>query len=69
MLNQRQLLVEGRVDPPRVGEVVGTTIQHPPCAVLDAAGNEVESAAAYPRDLALSDVSPLTCRSYGHDLL
>jgi hypothetical protein len=37
--------------------------------VVDAAGREVEPVSSYLRDLLLGDVSPLTCRSYGHDLL
>jgi len=37
--------------------------------VVGARGNEIESAAAYLRDLSLSDLSSLTCRSYGFDLL
>jgi len=55
----RQQLVEGRVDLPRVGEVVATGLSHPPYTLLDACGNEVEPVGAYLRDLALSDVSIL----------
>jgi hypothetical protein len=68
-LEQRRQLMEGRVDPPRVGEVIGTALEHPPWEVVDADGNQVEPVLAYLRDLALSDVSTLTCRSYGYDLL
>jgi len=37
--------------------------------VLDPVGGEVEPVTAFLQDKVLSDVSPLTCRSYGHDLL
>ncbi|MEU9368337.1 hypothetical protein AB0D71_27415 [Streptomyces avermitilis] len=42
---------------------------HPPYAMLDAAGAEVEPVTAFLRDLALGDSSPLTCRSYGYGML
>ncbi|MGH4022598.1 MAG: hypothetical protein ACRDT0_25850 [Pseudonocardiaceae bacterium] len=35
----------------------------------DGAGGEIEPVSRYLRDLALSDMSPLTSRSYGYDLL
>jgi hypothetical protein len=37
--------------------------------VADAAGREIQPVSGYLRDLQLSDSSPLTCRSYGYDLL
>lgn len=40
-----------------------------PWLVVDAAGREIEPVSNYLRDLLLGDVSPLTCRSYGFDLL
>ncbi|WP_405881590.1 hypothetical protein OG762_25235 [Streptomyces sp. NBC_01136] len=40
-----------------------------PYVVVDGAGREIEPVSRYLRDLLLGDVSPLTCRSYGHDLL
>ncbi|GAA4931597.1 integrase [Nonomuraea thailandensis] len=40
-----------------------------PWMVVDAANREIEAVSRYLRDLYLGDVSPLTCRSYGHDLL
>ncbi|MEV0802717.1 hypothetical protein AB0I34_33835 [Kribbella sp. NPDC050281] len=49
----------------RVAEIGRT----PPFVVVDREGSEVEPAVRYLRDLAPSDVSPLTCRSYGFDLL
>ncbi|WP_367668924.1 hypothetical protein [Streptomyces sp. DT2A-34] len=42
---------------------------HPPYAMLDATGAEVEPVTAFLRDLALGDSSPLTCRSYGYGML
>ena len=58
-----------RVDPPRIGEVVATDLNHPPCGMLDHEGREVEPVRVFLRDLSPSDVSVLTCRSYGFDLL
>ena len=40
-----------------------------PWFVVDAAGREVEPVSSYLRDRLLGDVSRLTCRSYGFDLL
>ncbi|MEV0650116.1 tyrosine-type recombinase/integrase [Phytomonospora sp. NPDC050363] len=40
-----------------------------PYVVVDAAGREIAPVSQYLEDLQLRDVSPLTCRSYGHDLL
>jgi integrase len=40
-----------------------------PYLVVDGAGHEIEPISMFLRDLMLGDVSPLTCRSYGHDLL
>ncbi|MFE3451665.1 tyrosine-type recombinase/integrase [Nonomuraea sp. NPDC059194] len=40
-----------------------------PYIVVDAAEREIEPVSRYLRDLLIGDVSPLTCRSYGHDLL
>ncbi len=42
---------------------------HLPFVVVDGDGREVEPVSVYLRDLMLGDVSPLTCRSYGYDLL
>jgi integrase len=65
----RVLLVEGRGTVPPVGSVVDTSLLHPPFVVRDTQGAEVEPATGYLRDLALSDCSPLTCRSYAFGLL
>src|SRR6266568_7468985 len=62
-------LMDGKADLPRVGAVVRGPSLSLPYVVVDAAGREVEPVSAYLRDLMLSDVSPLTCRSYGFDLL
>lgn len=40
-----------------------------PWYVVDAADREIQPVSSYLRDLTLGDVSPLTCRSYGYDLL
>jgi hypothetical protein len=69
MPDTRLQLMEGRVDLSRAGEVVTGVTSLPPFIVLDAHGVEIEPITAYLRDLALSDVSPLTCRSYAFDLL
>ncbi|WEH18490.1 site-specific integrase [Streptomyces sp. VNUA24] len=62
-------LMEGRGAIPRLGRVVEVNRAHPPYAMLDAAGAEVEPVTAFLRDLALGDSSPLTCRSYGYGML
>jgi integrase len=66
----RRRLMEGTADPPRVGEVrpVGGGL-FPPVVVADAEGEPVEPVTLYLRDLALGDMSSLTCRSYAFDLL
>jgi hypothetical protein len=61
--------MDGRVDLRRVGVVTAATGTLPPFVVVDGAGVEVEPVTRYLRDLALSDMSPLTSRSYGYDLL
>jgi integrase len=61
--------MDGRADLPRVGAVVVGSVPSLPFVVVDAVGREIEPVSRYLRDLLLGDVSPLTCRSYGHDLL
>lgn len=68
-MDVRDELMEGRRAIPRLGRVVEVNRTHPPYAMLDAAGAEVEPVTAYLRDLALGDSSPLTCRSYGYGML
>lgn len=65
----RDALLEGRVEIPQVGAVVAGPGQVPPFVVVDAAGRPVDPALRFLRDLALSDVSPWTCRSYGFAML
>lgn len=62
-------LIEGRAQLPRIGDVVAGPGPVLPWLVRDGAGREVEPVSSYLRDLALGDVSPLTCRSYAFDLL
>ena len=62
-------LIEGRARLPRIGEVVGGPGPGLPWLVRDGAGREVEPVSRYLRDRMLGDISPLTCRSYAHDLL
>jgi hypothetical protein len=69
MSDLRRQLMDGRVDLRRVGVVTAATGTLPPFVVVDGAGVEVEPVTRYLRDLALSDMSPLTSRSYGYDLL
>ncbi|MEV0804707.1 tyrosine-type recombinase/integrase [Kribbella sp. NPDC050281] len=65
----REELLHGRIDVPRVGEALAVQGRFPPFVVVDATGAEVAAAVRYLRDLALGDVSPLTCRSYAFALL
>lgn len=65
----RAALSEGRIDLPRTGEVRAGDRASMPYVVVDAGGAEIDAIGRYLRDLALGDVSPLTCRSYAHDLL
>ncbi|MFD6658548.1 hypothetical protein ACFWEB_25795 [Streptomyces parvus] len=68
-MDVRDELVEGRRAIPHLGRVVEMNRAHPPYAVLDPSGAEVEPVTMYLRDLALGDSSPLTCRSYGYGML
>lgn len=66
----RQQLMEGAADPPRIREVrPAQDGRFPPFLVVDGAAEPVESVTLFLRDLALSDMSDLTCRSYAFDLL
>jgi integrase len=65
----RRALVEGQCLVPATGSVVARSTASLPWAVVDDDGSEVEPVSSYLRDLTLGDVSPLTCRSYGFDLL
>ncbi|GLW35218.1 hypothetical protein Areg01_81540 [Actinoplanes regularis] len=62
-------LIDGRADLPRIGAVRAGVGPSLPYLVVDGAEREIEPVSRYLRDLQLSDVSPLTGRSYGYDLL
>jgi len=68
-MDVRRAISTGQVCLPRNGQVQASEHASLPYLVIDAAGVEIEPINVFLRDLALSDVSPLTCRSYGHDLL
>ncbi len=59
----------GRRDVPQIGAVVAGSTPLMPYVVVDGAGAGVDVVNRYLRDRMLGDVSPLTCRSYGYDLL
>lgn len=68
----RRSVIGGLVELPRVGAVVAGPGKLPPFVVVDALQRPVEPVepvVAYLQDLALSDVSPLMCKSYAYDLL
>lgn len=69
MEDVRPALMEGKYSVPKVGAVITESSPHLPFVVVNGDGREVEPVSAYLRDLMLGDVSPLTCRSYGYDLL
>src|SRR5690349_59998 len=52
-----------------IGAVVPRTEGLLPYVVIDDKGQEIEDFSVFLRDLVLSDMSPLTVRSYGNDLL
>jgi site-specific recombinase XerD len=68
-VDMRRKLMEGEAALPVVGEVRAGHRSSLPFFVTDGAGEEVETISAFLTHLALSDRSPLTCRSYAHDLL
>ncbi|MGV9368117.1 tyrosine-type recombinase/integrase [Amycolatopsis sp. NPDC003731] len=61
--------MEGRIGLEQVGEVRPADGRFPPFVVIGGDGEEIVPVTQYLRSLALSDMSPLTSRSYGHDLL
>lgn len=69
MDDMRRLVAEGRAGLPGIGEVRHGEVPEvlPYVVVID--GVRVEPTAAYLTSLVLSDVSPLTVRSYAYDLL
>lgn len=67
--DMRRALAEGRQSVPAVGAVVKDETPDLPFVVVDGEGERLEPVSAYLRELMLGDASPLTCRSYGFDLL
>lgn len=65
----RQALLNGRRELPRIGLVRAGTVGSLPFVVVDEKGAEIEPFSVFLRDLMLTDMSPLTARSYGNDLL
>ncbi|WP_338890848.1 tyrosine-type recombinase/integrase [Rhodococcus sovatensis] len=65
----KRVLREGRVELPRVGAVHGVEPPGPIPYVVQIDGLEVIAISEYLQSLTLSDVRPLTVRSYAHDLL
>ncbi|WP_198047689.1 hypothetical protein [Kutzneria sp. 744] len=59
----------GRRQFARQGAVIEGATPLTPYLVVDQAGAEIAPVNRYLRDRMLGDVSPLTCRSYAHDLL
>jgi integrase len=65
----RIALLDGRTELPKVGAVRPGSTGSLPFIVVGGDGNELEPVSAFLRDLMLTDMSPLTARSYGNDLL
>ena len=65
----RQALLDGRRQLPKLGAVCAGTAGLLPFAVVDEHGDEIEPFSVFLRELMLTDMSPLTARSYGNDLL
>ena len=65
----RQELLEGRGGLGSAGAVEQRALGLLPYVVVDQDGHEIESFSVFLRDLVLTDMSPLTVRSYGNDLL
>lgn len=69
MDDMRLKLLEGQIGLPGIGAVQRTSAGLLPYVVVDAAGLEIQAFSVFLRDLVLTDMSPLTVRSYGNDLL
>lgn len=65
----RQALLDGGRQLPRIGVVRAGRTASLPFVVVDGCGEEVEPVSTFLRDLMLTDMSPLTARSYAQDLL
>jgi integrase len=68
-MGSRRMLLEGKTEPERVGEVLADSGGAVPFVVVDEAGRPIESFSSFLSELIIGDASPLTCKSYGHDLL
>lgn len=69
MDEMRLKLLEGQIGLPGIGAVRQNAAGLLPYAVVDEEGRDIEVFSVFFRDLALTDMSPLTVRSYGNDLL
>lgn len=70
MVNEtRRALMDGGEHLPRTGAVRAGVTASLPFVVVDEHGEEVEPFSVFLRDLMLTDMSPLTARSYAQDLL
>ena len=69
LVDTHRSLMEGAAALPAAGRVLAGDRPSLPFFVADGAGDEVGAISAFLTHLALCDVSPLTCRSYAHDLL
>lgn len=65
----RESVASGQIVLPAFGCVRPGETASMAWAVVDASGREIEPISAFLVDLSLSDISPLTLRSYGFDLL
>jgi integrase len=65
----RQALLNGRRALPKLGMVRAGATGSLPFVVVDESGDEIEPFSVFLRDLMLTDMSQLTARSYGNDLL
>ncbi|MBT2523478.1 hypothetical protein [Arthrobacter sp. ISL-28] len=69
MDEMRLKLIEGQIGLPRIGAVRQNATGLLPYAVVDEAEREIGVFSVFLSDLVLTDMSPLTVRSYGNDLL
>lgn len=65
----RRSLLQGQSELPRLGQVRATEDGALPYVVVDESDDPIGYVNDFLRELVLGDASPLTCRSYGHDLL
>lgn len=67
--SMREFIAAGRVDLPAFGEVREHSAGKLGWVLVDGAHVRIEPIGAFLRNLSMSDMSPLTTRSYGYDLL